>query len=144
MATRAIEQRIADVLSKALRVTFDGAHYLLDGWGEADDSALLSPSARLLLEVETSQKHPNTNVLKVWPYLDAHNELSVILIQTYFEDSPGLRSNQGKLADWTASKMEDVFGSRFRYVKLIFSSDFEPTGDFGCIVSMIESTKGDP
>lgn len=143
MTTRAIEQRVARVLSDLLGLEFSGTHYPLGDWGIADDSASVSPGVLLLLEVETSQRHPNTNVLKVWPFLESRDDTNVYLVHTFFEDSPELGSNRGKLAEWTASKMQLEFGSRFRYFKLVLDSDFRPTTGLDDLIAAVNSVKSD-
>lgn len=143
MATRAVEKRIAGALGELLQIDFRGARYTLDDWGQTDDVADLSPTDLLLLEVEATQKHPNTNVLKLWPYLDSNEQLSIVLIQAFFEGSPGLHSNRGRLADWTAARMEETFGSRFRFAKVVFNENFEPVSDLEPMKAVIESVAGD-
>ena len=118
------EVGVSESLSRELGLVFSNRKFKLEGWGEADNFSYLSSTRLLLLEVETSQKHPNTNVLKLWPYLEDHEDQSVILVQTFFHDSPGLKSNRGELASWLASKMSEILGGRFFYFRLVVNRDY--------------------
>lgn len=113
------EQSVSKLIAELLQVNFKGTKYKLDGWGEVDNWAKLDDGVFVFLEVETSQKHPNTNVLKLWPYLDSNEAIRIFLIQTYFQTSPGLKSNRGRLGEWTANKLKTIFGKRFNYQKLV-------------------------
>ncbi len=57
------EIQVAHVLEEHLGLSFANSKYEMKPWGQADDWASVSSDTILLLEVETSQKHPNTNVL---------------------------------------------------------------------------------
>jgi len=113
------EQRISEFIADQLQINFRGNKFKLEDWGEVDNWTQLDNGILLFLEVETNQKHPNTNVLKLWPYLENNKETRIFLIQTYFPTSPGLTSNRGRLAEWTANKLKAIFGKRFDYQKLI-------------------------
>lgn len=113
------EQSVSKFIADELEINFEEEKFKLDGWGEVDNWAKLDNGVYLFLEFETSQKHPNTNVLKVWPYLDNNKGIRIFLIQTYFPKSPGLTSNRGKLGEWTANKLRTILGKRFNYQKLI-------------------------
>lgn len=64
------EQSVSEFIADQLQIQFKDTKYKLDGWGEVDNRAQLDSGVFVFIEVETSQKHPNTNVLKLWPYLD--------------------------------------------------------------------------
>lgn len=113
------EQRVSEFIADELQINFEGTKFRLDGWGEVDNWTQLDKGVFVFLEVETSQKHPNTNVLKLWPYLDDNKEIRLFLIQTYFSKSPGLASNRGRLSEWTANKLKILLDKRFDYKKLI-------------------------
>lgn len=117
------EQRVSELLAEQLQLNFKGTKFNLKGWGEVDNWTQLDNGVFVFLEVETSQKHPNTNVLKLWPYLEEHKDIRVFLIQTYFPTSPGLTSNRGKLGAWTATKLKTIFGNRFDYQKLVIDNN---------------------
>lgn len=117
--TRHDEDVAAQRLSQALGISFKGSKHKLDSWGEADDWTILPDGRLLLLEVETNQKHPNTNVLKVWPYLEAHPDTSILLVQVFFPRSPGLRSSRGRLCTWLGDRLQGQYPHRFRYHQLV-------------------------
>ena len=56
----------------------------LGGWGLADGCVVLADGRLVGLEVEWGQKHPDTNVLKLWPYLKDDSALRVLLVQVFF------------------------------------------------------------
>ncbi len=117
------EQSVSEFIADQLQINLKGTKYRLDGWGEVDNWAQLDNGVFVFLEVETSQKHPNTNVLKLWPYLDDNKAIRIFLIQTYFPTSPGLTSNRGRLGEWTANKLKTILGKRFDYQKLVIDGN---------------------
>ena len=119
---KACENFVSSNLSKRLGISFENKKYNLESWGEADNFSELREDAILLLEVEKGQKHPSTNVLKVWPYLEPNDDITIALAHAFFHDSPGLSSSRGRLAEWIGEKMEDEFGNRFSYHRLIFNT----------------------
>lgn len=118
------EDEISDFLADKLNLNFENSKFKLNGWGEADNFAKIDDGVYVFLEVETSQKHPCTNVLKLMPYLDENKNIRIFLIQTFFPDSPGLNSSRGKLAGWTANKFKSILGKQFGYYKLVITHDF--------------------
>jgi len=80
---------------------------------------VLRNNSWLLLEVEGKQHHPNTNVLKLWPFLEAHQNLSVILVHAFEKNGRNRLSSRGKLAEWLAKKMRKTLRSRFRYFRIV-------------------------
>lgn len=113
------EQSVSEFIADQLQMRFNDTKYKLNGWGEVDNWTQLDNETFLFIEVETSQKHPNTNVLKLWPYLDENKAYRIYLIKTYFPSSPGLKSSRGRLSEWTASKLKTILGKRFDYSKLV-------------------------
>ena len=55
------ELKVSDILAQNLGVSFTNSKFRLDGWGEVDNWAKLDDDTYLYIEVETSQKHPNTS-----------------------------------------------------------------------------------
>ena len=74
------ESLVREVLAQHLAIQFTEARSHLGSWGRTDGEATLGDHARLFLEVESMQKHPSTNVLKVWPFLEENKSLSVLLV----------------------------------------------------------------
>lgn len=106
-----------------LDLKFENSKFKLDGWGEVDNWIKLENGVFIFLEIETSQKHPNTNVMKIMPYLEENKTIRAFLIQTFFPNSPGVKSNRGKLGEWTANKFKKIYGKRFDYFKLVITND---------------------
>lgn len=119
------EQKIAAILSEEIGLTFKGTRYSMGQWGQADDWAELATNRLLILEVETNQKHPNTNVLKIWPWLEQNSNISIVLVHAFFTYSPGSKSNRGKLACWVAEKMRVFLAGRFIYHRLVVAEDLQ-------------------
>ena len=117
------ETSVAALIARETAVNFSGRRFDLGGWGEVDDFARLRPNGYLFLEVETSQKHPCTNVLKVWPYLEANPQIAVVLAQAFFPNSPGCNSSRGRLGSWLGQRLESTVRDRFRYHRLIIDAD---------------------
>ena len=113
------ELRVSKLVEENLNIEFQNHKYVLDKWGQVDNWCQIDKNTLLFLEVETSQKHPNTNVLKVWPYLIEHNNYRVFMIQTYFPFSPGLNSNRGRLSEWLGNELRRQISGRFEYNKVI-------------------------
>jgi hypothetical protein len=82
---------------------------LLDG-SRADGVAKVGKSTFVFLEVERSQKHPSTNVVKYWPWLEDDSSRRMLLIQVF----AGNRHRR-RLTAWVADKMRRVLGDRFHY-----------------------------
>jgi hypothetical protein len=117
------EISVALLIARELRVSFSGRKFSLGGWGEIDDYVDLGRDRFLFLEVETGQKHPNTNVLKVWPFLEANATASIVLVQAFFPDSPGCNSSRGRLGCWLGDKLQALLPGRFSYHRLIVARD---------------------
>lgn len=113
------DMAVAKILGERLGLDFGTAKRSLDSWGEADRCIELSRNVWLLLEVEGTQHHPNTNVLKLWPFLEKHPERCVWLVQAFGKDGKNRVSSRGRLAAWLAEKMRDILGMRFRYYRVV-------------------------
>jgi hypothetical protein len=116
--SKADEVKVATDLAALLGVPFVAGSFPLGTWGTADAHARLN-GWRVVLEVESNQKHPSTNVAKLWPWLEEHGDERVLLVQTYFEWSPGRTSNRGRVAAWLGARMERELTGRFLYRRLV-------------------------
>ena len=72
----------------------------------------------MFLEIENTQKHPDTNVVKLWPYLELHKGTRVFLVQAFCAGRRKVDS-RSELAEWVAKKLEAEFPERFAYYKLV-------------------------
>lgn len=124
------ETLVQNLLSEQLHVRFASSSTLPAKWGRTDGEVQLSDSTILLLEVESTQKHPSTNVLKIWPLLETNNEVSILLVHAFFPDSPGLAGSRGELASWLAKKIETTIGNRFSYHRIVVSREGQPLHGF--------------
>lgn len=108
---------ISQIIEDALGITFNNEEFSLGKWGEADNWCELSHDTIILLECEKSQKHPNTNVLKLYPYLEEFPLVHVILIHYFFPENKAPK-NRVTLCNFLGKKLEFEFGTRFLYVHL--------------------------
>jgi hypothetical protein len=114
---------IADIIGKELGISFSNQEYKLDSWGDADNFYEMNENDLVLLECELGQKHPNTNVMKVFPYLEKHSNKRIILIHYFFPENKAPK-NRLALCDFIASKMENSLKDRFQYVSLKCEKSF--------------------
>jgi len=117
------ESVVSSIITKSTEIVFENKGLLLGDWGKADNYAQINSNTYICLEVENKQKHPITNVVKYWPYLEETDKTKIILLHTFFPDSPGLNSSRGRLAKYFAMKMEKLFANRFKYFRLIIKAD---------------------
>lgn len=108
---------ISQKFAKSLKLDFYNSEFSLDGWGDVDNYAKLNNSTFVFLECERGQKHPNTNVLKVWPYLEKNEKVKIILIHYIYHDNKAPQ-NRVKLCSFLGKKLEKMFPDRFRYYKI--------------------------
>lgn len=113
--------KVSDEVGKVLGLTFKNEEYRLDGWGEVDNWAETEFGTLVLLECEFSQKHPNTNVTKLWPFLVERHDIRVFLLH-YFDQLNKASKNRLKLCEYFGKRMEEEFPGRFGYVKINCSS----------------------
>lgn len=140
----ASEELVAQLLGKHLGVDFRTAKRSLDGWGQADRCVELRKNVWLLLEIEGKQHHPNTNVLKLWPFLEKQETLSVVLVHAFENAGKNRVSSRGRLADWLALKMKKLLGSRFRYHRVIIdtaSGEIEGTDSLMSLIKKFSQSR---
>jgi hypothetical protein len=113
------EMDIANFITEQIKIEFTGGQFKLNTWGQVDKWVELKKDIFFFVEIETKQKHPSTNVLKVWPYLEENSNAKIFLIQTYFPNSSGVNSNRGRMGEWIAAKIKATFPKRFDYHKLV-------------------------
>lgn len=113
---------ISETIAKALGITFINEEFSLGKWGDVDNWCELSHDTIVLLECEKGQKHPNTNVLKLYPYLEENSEIKVLLIH-YFYPENAAPKNRLALCDFLGGKLEQQFSGRFQYVSLKCNSN---------------------
>ncbi len=113
---------ISKAIEKALSITFSNEEFSLGGWGEVDNWCQLSYDTLILLECEHGQKHPTTNVLKLFPYLEEFPKVHVILLHYFFPENKAPK-NRVELCSFIGKKLESNFGIRFQYVHLNCTQD---------------------
>jgi hypothetical protein len=106
-ATRALNQ-----IERAAGVAFErGGRIAVGQWSYADCRHAFTADRCVFIEVERAQKHPTTNVVKYWPWLEDDVSRTMILIHL-FDRNTSRRS----LARWLGVKMETELAGRFRYL----------------------------
>lgn len=125
-------------IATMLGITLTNNEYKLGEWGRADNHVWLTKNLLFLIEIEKSQRHPEMNVLKVWPYLEKNTQLKIILVQHIIsEDS--VSPNRIRISKWLDIKMASELGSRFNYHLLVNSiKDEEITAIKNSIANFIK------
>ena len=108
-------------IADRLGLEFESEEMKLGKWGNVDfyhqnDDLLV------LLEVEKAQKHPNTNVIKVWPYLEENPKLKVLLVQIIRQENKAPK-NRLALCKYMGKKIQSEFPNRFRFVFRYWHND---------------------
>jgi hypothetical protein len=116
------ERRFAAILERDFGVTFSGPRPIGE-WGNLDNVAELDDGRWLALEVEAQQKHPCTNVLKVWPYLDVNLDTRFLFVHGFFTESASVDSSRGRLSSWLGERLTQELEWQFQYVRVVCDSD---------------------
>jgi hypothetical protein len=131
--TKETENKIAKLLARKLDVKFKSEPFPHQEWGKPDKWAQLSPNKYLLLEVEEGQTHPDTNVLKVWPYLEDHPKHRIFLIQAFFRKRRSRNSSRARLGEWIGGKLKQLFSKQFYYRKITIGENNKIINDQGSL-----------
>jgi hypothetical protein len=115
VTTAAIEEAIAALVGKAIGVVFSDTRRSCAPWGQFDRCIELQSNRWLVLEVEGSQNHPTTNVLKAWPLLEDQPQLAIFMIHVFLPNARARSTSRGRLALWLGEKMESQLAPRFHY-----------------------------
>lgn len=106
-------------IAASLPYAFQTNEFSLKSWGIVDFYAQ-KDNVLILLEIEKGQKHPNTNVLKLWPYLESDSSIKIILIHVFMPQNVAPK-NRVELCNFLGSKLENMFPKQFRYYKYNWS-----------------------
>lgn len=101
-------------IEEKLEIVLAGNELSFDNWGRADNYLRLNENSFLVVEIEMSQRHPEMNVLKIWPYLKNNPKKKVLLIQ-YLIDENSVSPNRIRLCRWLKEQMEQELSGRFLY-----------------------------
>lgn len=83
----------------------------------------------LFVEIEVGQTHPQTNVVKYWPWLDESEQREVLLVQLFYGNT-----RRRRLTAWLGKRLGNVFGGRLIY--LPFDAPLN-SGDVDQIISCV-------
>lgn len=103
------------------------------GIGRADNYCIIK-NWHVVIEMEFSQRHPEMNVMKAWPFLENNPKEKVFLIQHLLDDK-SVSPNRIKLCKWLGAKMEAQLKGRFYYNLII--NDLNPNTITGIKEQMI-------
>ena len=109
---------VSSEIEKQLNIKFENFEFKLGSWGEVDNYSIIDTNTIVFLECEKGKKHPNTNVLKLYPYLEENPEIKITLIHYFFKENKTPK-NRLALCDFIVNKMRKKFGNRFTYKKII-------------------------
>ena len=85
---------------------------------KADIAIHLAENQRIFIEVEETQSHPDSNVLKYWLYLTRNQNIKVDLIHIFGREFTSTKRNYKskiKSSRFLARKMQQDLGLRFNY-----------------------------
>ncbi|WP_396146733.1 hypothetical protein [Flavobacterium sp.] len=91
------------------------------GIGQADNYCLISDWI-IIFELEFSQRHPEMNVLKVWPFLDEYSNKKIFLIH-HITDTKSVSPNRIELSTFIANKVKNEHNNRFDYFQILNEFD---------------------
>jgi hypothetical protein len=104
-AVRQIQERIGLLLAVELPVSLGS---------RGDRGCLIGGKAFIYVETERpGQKHPCTNVVKYWPWLEEDVERELALVQVFVNNT-----HRRLLTDRIGERMTQEFGKRLRYLQL--------------------------
>lgn len=109
------------------------AEYQLALGCRADYGCQIDERRFLFVEIELSQKHPQTNVVKYWPWLDASEHRQVLLVQLFYGNT-----SRRRLTSWIGERLAELFGERLIY--LLFDAPLS-NGDIDQIALCIAGKK---
>lgn len=113
-----IENRVREYLERRLNLKFEATHLDIGTREKVDGWIQLAKPWLLILEVEDQQPHPTTNVLKLWPFLEARRDVAAVLVHVYFPTSRAVTGSRSDLATWLGNRLERMFPKRFKYQRL--------------------------
>ncbi|MEW6666790.1 MAG: hypothetical protein AB1512_16435 [Thermodesulfobacteriota bacterium] len=116
--SKAAEQRVFRAIAAQYGLALNTARLDLEGWGYTDGAAEVGNRAYVVAEVETSQKHSCTNVLKLWPYLEANSNTKIVLVHVFDAGATNDSSSRGSLAAWVGERMATELPDQFCYCRL--------------------------
>ena len=112
----------SNIIGNALGLTLNNRELNYGrGIGRADNYCIIN-NWYVVIEMEFSQRHPEMNVVKAWPFLDLNPEKRIFLIQ-HLIDETSVSPNRVKLCSWFGEKMEMQNKGRFFYNLII--NDFD-------------------
>lgn len=106
-------------ISEKTDLTFAGKEFNYGrGIGRADNYYSVNQDKHVILEIENSQRHPEMNVLKAWPYLKDNPDKEILLIQ-FITRTDEVSPNRVELCKWLGKEMMQALNNRFLYYLLI-------------------------
>ena len=108
---------VSKIIGETLVIKFRNEEYRLASWRDTDNYCKIFDNAYMLIKCEKGQKHPNTNVLKLYAFLEENPNIKLVLLHYFFPESNAPK-NRLALCDFIAKKMEQHFPERFQYLKL--------------------------
>ena len=140
------QQGVKDYLER-LGVFFNGELLLGERkkeWGKSEYHRRFSENKIAVLEVDIDQTHPDTNVVKFWPYLESNPKIQVLLIHAFTlvndknEASRSFKGSRRRLCDWYGRRIERELPGRFVY-KSIVVDDLHDTKQLSALQELISS-----
>jgi len=115
--SKADEDLAARLVSAATGIALRPTRLHLGQWGQADCYCEQTNGNCVILEAERGQKHPTTNVAKLWPWLEEDVRRHAMLIHVFFEPNAAPH-NRRLVTQWLGERMARDLADRFAYYPL--------------------------
>lgn len=116
------ENLVRRLLTEALGVAFNPRKLDLEGWGECDLHADPAPLRKLGVEVEHGQKHPTTNIAKIWPWLEAQPDVHILFVHAFITPN-AIPGNRQRVAAWIGEQLQHQLQGRLLYRRLLIQDE---------------------
>lgn len=119
---------LVNYINNKLGIQYTKEHWLFDKSnktiGRVDYFWKLKNDSEILFEYEKEQAHPDTNVLKVWPYMENKPNTKIILIQYFENGSIQKMTNRMRLCIFLSEKLKSIYPGNFKYF-MFFRNNFD-------------------
>jgi hypothetical protein len=123
-STKARNIRYSNLVANEIKLNLEDKEYNYgNGIGKADNYCYQN-GWLIVFEIEYGQSHPNTNVIKIWPYLDKTKNEKIFLIHVIVpHPDKKISPNRINLCDFAANKICANHPKRFKYHRITWSEN---------------------
>ena len=117
---------LSNLIAQRIGLTLENKEFNYGkGIGRADNYCITSEYI-VIFELEFSQRHPEMNVLKVWPYLNNNPSKKIFLIH-HITDTNFVSPNRIELSSFIAERIK-ADTKRFEYFQIL--NEFDKSKEF--------------